>query len=206
MLPLKSKKIKSKLNLNLEKYYLTCTTRMFNEIRDRHIQPPTTLLNHLLLLPSAPPTSNSICPYIQPSTKLIHIINILNVLNNSFIQFIVIDFFLFFFSFYILLILVSFKKYQKIKKNLKSKNNCVLKTCPSPRKHIRSTATVLTNCRWQLCRWFIRCLADLKIKKKKSCVWKYPFQKIRDIFNSNDLSLLIFWKYFFHSFCLIFGI
>lgn len=140
---------------------------MFNEIRDRHIQPPTTLLNHLLLLPSAPPTSNSICPYIQPSTKLIHIINILNVLNNSFIQFIVIDFFLFFFSFYILLILVSFKKYQKIKKILKSKNNCVLKTCPSPRKHIRSTATVLTNCRWQLCRWFIRCLADLKIKKKK---------------------------------------
>lgn len=115
-LPLKSKKIKSKLNLNLEKYYLTCTTRMFNEIRDRHIQPPTTLLNHLLLLPSAPPTSNSICPYIQPSTKLIHIINILNVLNNSFIQFIVIDFFCFFFSFYILLILVSFKKYQKIKK------------------------------------------------------------------------------------------
>lgn len=140
---------------------------MFNEIRDRHIQPPTTLLNHLLLLPSAPPTSNSICPYIQPSTKLIHIINILNVLNNSFIQFIVIDFFCFFFSFYILLILVSFKKYQKIKKILKSKNNCVLKTCPSPRKHIRSTATVLTNCRWQLCRWFIRCLADLKIKKKK---------------------------------------
>ena len=50
----------------MEKYYLTCTTRMFNEVRDGHIQPTLTL-------PSpSPPLSPSASIHYPPTTSNHH--------------------------------------------------------------------------------------------------------------------------------------
>lgn len=118
------------------------------------------------------PNQSTIHPSVYyPSTKLIHTINTVLVLTihsliHSYIHCYWLFFFLWFFIFcWFLFACFFFAKSQK----LKSKNNPIVncrKTCPSPRKHIRSTATVLTNCRWQLC-WFIYSLDGFKTRTMK---------------------------------------